>query len=173
VRLSSRRRENERTERIDPDEYLRSIPPHLLPKAEGRSKGIMRKINHYCRRLAAARGTPWEVELCRLEQAAEACNTSTRAFFLAELYAKAHTSSSSLGKGAGLGKGKSRTSGSKGGHAGKSSGKGQNTSKDKDKRPKSRAEHPPTGEGPHHPDNIKKEKASTGKGKHNHKDKCN
>jgi hypothetical protein len=158
VRLSSRRREDERNESINPEEYLASIPPHLLPQAEGRaSKGVKRRIIYFCRRLASARGTPWKLELARLEKAAAASNTPTRESFQAELYSKAHPASSSSGKGAGKGKG---------GLAVKSFGKDltkmlgkhtSNTSKDKDKRPPSRNGPPPTGEVPSNPDNIKKE----------------
>jgi hypothetical protein len=145
---------------VDPDEYLSSIPAHLLPKVEGRSKGVMRRINHFCRKLAAARGTPWELELVRLEKAAEACNMSQRAFFQAELYAKAQASSSTQGKGPCKGKGKGLKSVPKGGQAGKSSGKGKHKNKDKGNRQAGRSEHPPAGEGSTKPDTIKKEKAS-------------
>jgi hypothetical protein len=122
--------------------YLQSIPARLLPQPDtGRSKGVVRRLNNFLRRLAIDRGTRFSDEKERLEWAAAASGTSCRTFSTNELhFLTAASSSSSMAQPnrpnreidysqqGGKSKGKGKTAG-KQGNRGKKAGKNKHDHK--------------------------------------------
>jgi hypothetical protein len=143
-------------EAVGPSEYLADIPDHLFPRVEGRSTGIMRRSTNFCRRLAFARSTTWELEFSRMDRAAAACNMSHKTFFQTEIYGTTPATGSTSGPGA-TAQGKGTSKGHKGGKSGKAAGKGK--SKDKGSRQgKGHSEKTPSRENSVKQEQVKKER---------------